>query len=489
MIVYDILNKLGYNVQPTEMDENIRLWAQWRRGKVDSFHKYNWYNGERDIQCVRSSLQLAKSVTESWADLLFSEKCVITVEGEDIANDEEFASQTAAFVKSVFDSNNLWIRLSEAQELKCAYGTVAYIPRARNVGLSAGNGILGGGDIITDVITANMIIPLSWENGVINEIAVVSDKAIGGVKYAYFQLFVLNGVYEIHNLLYKIPDAGCYVPIEDITAIPGFEKIPAKISTGSRVRPFVIDRPNIANNIDPRSPLGISVYANAVDAMMQCDLTFDSMSTEISLGRTRIFVAPEMLKNLNGKPYFDPKDAMFQFMPGLAMGANSVNSYIEVVQPQLRIAELEEGLRLALNVFSSKCGLGENYYRYSGGAVTTATQIISEQSAAFRAKKKHETVLEAALYDLIRLIIDIGINTMKMSGLKPEPQIKISFGDSIIEDVQALKKQDMLEVSQGIMKNWEYRMKWYGETEEQAKAAAGADAGVQTEPAPSVPLQ
>jgi len=41
--------------------------------------------------------------------------------------------------------------------------------------------------------------------------------------------------------------------------------------------------------------------------------------------------------------------------------------------------------------------------------------------------------------------------------------------DSIIVDTEAEKLADQQEVSQGLMQKWEYRVKWYGETEVQAK--------------------
>ena len=44
------------------------------------------------------------------------------------------------------------------------------------------------------------------------------------------------------------------------------------------------------------------------------------------------------------------------------------------------------------------------------------------------------------------------------------------FNDSILTDEEAERQQDRQDVSMGAMPLWEYRAKWYGETEEQAKA-------------------
>ena len=42
--------------------------------------------------------------------------------------------------------------------------------------------------------------------------------------------------------------------------------------------------------------------------------------------------------------------------------------------------------------------------------------------------------------------------------------------DSILTDEETERKQDMADVAAGFMHHWEYRMKWYGEDEETAKA-------------------
>ena len=44
-----------------------------------------------------------------------------------------------------------------------------------------------------------------------------------------------------------------------------------------------------------------------------------------------------------------------------------------------------------------------------------------------------------------------------------------SWDDSVLEDSDTERMNDREDVSAGLMMKWEYRVKWYGETEEQAK--------------------
>ena len=50
-----------------------------------------------------------------------------------------------------------------------------------------------------------------------------------------------------------------------------------------------------------------------------------------------------------------------------------------------------------------------------------------------------------------------------------EGNVRVLFDDSIIQDTEAEKERDMKEVAAGLMQAWEYRVRWYGESEETAR--------------------
>ena len=136
----------------------------------------------------------------------------------------------------------------------------------------------------------------------------------------------------------------------------------------------------------------------------------------------------------------------------------------------LRTAEHNAGIQDMLNLLSSKCGFGENHYKYDNGSVSTATQIISENSEMFRTIKKHEIILEDVLIELCRILLRMGNAYMK-AGLDEDVEITIDFDDSIIEDKEADFSRDARMVQMGVMNHWEFRAKWMNEDEATAKAA------------------
>ena len=248
--------------------------------------------------------------------------------------------------------------------------------------------------------------------------------------------------------------------------MPGFENIPAVVHTGSDRRQFVIDRPNIANNVCFDIPMGISVYANAIDVLRGVDIAYDSYVNEFQLGKKRIMVKPSATDYLDGEPIFDSDDLVFYVLPEDV----SEGSVIEPIDMTLRTSEHNTGIQDQLNLLSAKCGFGENHYRFSQGSIQTATQVVSENSTLFRTIKKHEIILEQMLVELCRILLRLG-NTALGAGLNEDVEISIDFDDSIIEDKAADFSRDMQLLNAGILNDWEFRAKWLNEDEQTAKAA------------------
>ena len=131
----------------------------------------------------------------------------------------------------------------------------------------------------------------------------------------------------------------------------------------------------------------------------------------------------------------------------------------EIIQPidmSLRTAEHEQGIQDALDLLSAKCGFGEQHYKFQQGNVTTATQIVSENSTLFRTVKKHEIVLEEVLVNLCRILLRMG-NAYMRAGLNEDVEISIDFDDSIIEDRQTDEARVYMMLNAGLMKPEEAR--------------------------------
>lgn len=458
MTVIDKLKELGYTTIPEEFYQRVDDWRSWYQGSVKGFHRYKRYNGNKKVNVQRATLGMGKKVCEDWANLLMNEKVKITLEGK--------AEQE--FIDRIFTQNNFAVKANEMQEMKSALGTVAYIPRVVNYGmLSTGEPVPGNAtDIELDYVTIDHIFPLTWQNGYITECAFDSIVTRSGKNYLYLQIHRKDeyGFYVIENSVYRIENEN--LSDASLKDVPGFERIPPVVHTGSDKRQFVIDRLNIANNLDYLLPVGIPVFANAVDVLRGIDCAYDCYVNEFENGPLILAVKMAATKWEDGQPSIDDNDRRFYLLEEDATGGNVITP----ISPQLRTAQLNVGLQDMLNLLSSKCGFGETYYRFNGGSVATATQVISENSTMFRTIKKHEIVLEQVLIELCRILLRIG-NIAMNANLKEDVEISIDFDDSIIEDKATNFARDMQLLSAGIMNDYEFRMRWMNEDEETAKAA------------------
>ena len=128
------------------------------------------------------------------------------------------------------------------------------------------------------------------------------------------------------------------------------------------------------------------------------------------------------------------------------------------------------GIEDNLNLLSMRCGFGERHYHFAGGSVTTATQVISENSHMFRTLKKHEIVLDAFFKDLCRLLIHYGKNYLGKPLAEENELVTVDFDDSIIEDKQSVYNDMRLDVSAGLLKPELYIMKKYNVSQEEARS-------------------
>ena len=466
MDIFSYFRNKGIDTLNPTFYRQIEVWCSWYNSNVKKFHKYKVYRGNgTSVNCTRYSLGMGKKVCEDMADLLLNEKVTITVSDQTTDN----------FVKQVL-TNNTWEELgNEYQEWKAALGTVAYVVYIKDAVVDeAGN--MTGGSVGINYVEAAHIYPTSWQNKVITECIFTFPKTYKRKKYVHFQYHRIEDVpgesrkqYVIENTVVEnTTGAGKELTPEEWEEIPAFSGLAERIETGSDQPLFIIDRLNTVNNADDdtTNPMGVAVFANGIDVIRKLDLEYDSYANEFSLGRKRIFVAPEFLTTQGGDAVFDPQDTVFYELPEDYF--KDTKEAMHEVNMELRIEEHSKAINDDLNWLSFKCGFGIDRYKFEGGQVKTATEVISENSDMYRTLQKHELVLNRVLIQLIQTIIRAGIS-IGMPGLQENATVTIAFDDSIIEDKTTERQNDRQDVAMGAMSLAEYRAKWYGETPEQAQ--------------------
>lgn len=430
----------------------ITLWKSWYVGKVKSFHNYSIYNGQRRIQCTRKSMQMAKKICEDWADLLFNERCKISIS----------SNESQQQLNDLLDQVDFYDFINESIERSGASGTGAVVTSVRDLRMDESTGVLDftESEPILEYVDVDWIFPISWSGKKITECAFGAKRTVKGKEYIVLSIHVKDetGQYVIKNRAFLFKNG-------NITEIEQDESF-ADFPTGSDVPWFAILSPAGNNNIAPDLPWGLSYFANAIDDLKACDIGFDGFVNEIVLGRKRIFAKQEMMqfdKNGIEIPTFDPNDISVYVLPN----GFTKDDMLQTEASTIRSSDFVSYLKTSLSMLSEKVGMGKDHYSFDPTNMSTATQVISQNSELFRRKKKHENRLESALFDIITSLSYAATNfshySIDLTGLV------ITFDDSIIEDKDAIANRSMRELSAGVLSAVEYRMKVYGETEDVAK--------------------
>lgn len=431
-----------------DMDEYIQNWLEWYTGDVKSFHNYTVYNGKKFVSMKRLTLNMAKRVCEDWANLLLNEKTDITIADKHSQDVVHLALEDCKF----------WQKGNEGVEKSFALGIGAFVVVVDNIGINDKGQIAdtSKSQVKVKFVNATKVVPITFEEENITECAFINVNS--GKTYISIHLKNGQGNYDIHNIT-------CNGDGNNLSSYN--EEDHTVFSTGNSLPWFMILKPNIANNIDINSPLGVSIFANAMDNLKEIDLVFDSYANEFILGKKRIFVNTQDwvvdTKTGEERDVFDSNDVVIYQLPTSDDGKQAITNDTQVLRVQDHVTALQN----QLNLFGYKCGLGTEHYKFDNGGIATATQVVSVNSEMFRNLKKHEILLEDVLINLVKTML-YAINTFTNETVNTQAEITIKFDDSIIVDENTERTQDLLDVNAGIMSKVEYRMKWYNEDEKTA---------------------
>lgn len=428
----------GYHLPQDDTYAAMDTWMAWYKGYVPDFHRYWVYTGnKRRTRRNRATLKMAKSVCAEHAKLLMNDRVRITCKGFDTLDE-------------LLSAINFRVEANRLIELAFALGTGAFVAYKAADGSPA-----------VDFVRGDMIFPLRWQGQRVIDCAFGSRVILPDGKRGYYiQLHeqMQGGVYRLRNV-YLSEEGKEILPPEDVQA---------EVFTGSTLPLFQLIRPARVNSVDLDSPLGMSVFGDAIDQLRGVDLVYDSYLNEFSLGRKRCMV-PQSMATLQMEqdgvlsPRFDPKDTVFYVYEQSADGKQD----LRFIDPTLRVEDHAKALQQMLDLLSFKSDLGIGRFRFEGGTVKTAKEVIAQNSDLYQSIKRNEQVIESAIFDLIRALAFLS-GHQNAASLSPV----ITFDDSVFEDDDATANRNVLLVNAGLRTKADAIMSIDRVDEEIAKAKA-----------------
>lgn len=287
-----------------------------------------------------------------------------------------------------------------------------------------------------------------------------------------------GSVYVVSNRAYKNQlDSsnrtvlGANVPLDKIEA---WKELAPEVRISNLKKPlFAYYRVPGSNTIDAGSPLGMSVFANAITELKAIDIAVSRKNAEVEDSKHITFVGQTAIQNAVNKGIELPR-----FVKGLGMGLNdgevsAIHEHTPTLLTEARIKDINFNLSMA----GVKCGFSEGVFVLDGQTgMITATQVEADDRDTIQTIKSDRDALKNALKQAF-YGADAMATLYKMAPLG-EYEINFNFGDitySYEEDKAAWRHY----AQQGWVPKWLYFVKFEGMSEKEAKAmteeAAAAD--------------
>lgn len=416
-------------------------------------------------------LNLPKAVCSELAGMVWTDQTDICVTTNGMTPAEGEDDPLHAFVQKVLTQNNFSVKMLEAIEQAGALGGEAMKVWRDARHDSEGNEVPGSERLRIGWCAADQFVPTAWDNAEVTEGVFISRIAKGGYYYTRLEWHKWDGLtYYITNELYraemyknnsKEPQdiLGVRVPLADVYPLLDEEST----IEGLEASLFSYFRTPTANNIDDNSPLGVSIYANAMETLHALDICFDSFVREFRLGKKRIIVPARMVKVIVDpqtgmqRRYFDATDETYE-----ALSTDDPDSLkIQDNSVSLRVEEHVAAINAFLNIFCLQVGLSAGTFSFDAqnNGIKTATEVVSENSKTYKTVRNFQNMVRPAVIRLVDNIIAVAslyemqtddgqsVRSLAERGY----EVNVAMDDGITQDRQTNINEGIALVGAGLM--------------------------------------
>ena len=413
-------------------------------------------------------LNTAKAVCSEMAGLVWGEECEIGISMTGRESSDDSPDPLSEYVADVLRRNAFHEKMQELIEQALALGGAAIKARYEVRHDRDGKEIPGTGAVRLDYCMADQFVPIAWDNAKVTEGVFISRLAKQGYYYTRLEWHRWDGTsYVVTNELYRAdmvrgvnggnqdilgvrwPLADVFPFLDEQTVIPVEESL------------FSYFRTPIANNLDDNSPLGMSVYGNALETLHSLDICFDSFNQEFILGKKRIIVPACAVRSVVDpqtgavRRYFDANDAVY-----VALNSDTPNDLkITDNTVELRVDEHVSALNAYLSILCLQVGFSAGTFSFdTRGGIKTATEVVSENSKTYKTVKTIQNMLRPMIEHTVRNIIDVAIlydeqwQGQSVASLAARGyDVSITFDDGIIQDRQTNINEGVMLVGAGLL--------------------------------------
>lgn len=424
------------------MDKAIDLYQR--------IYKWNppWVDGDDNI----STINFAKAICSETARLA-TLAIGVNVDG----------SARAEWIQAQIDK--IYFQLRHWVEYGCAYGTIILKPNGNTV----------------DMFSPDRFIVTAQKNGEIAGVVFISQEQDASAKKWYTRLeyhrFMDDGLYAVSNRCYVGYSSSDMGKPVDIKLTPWPELMEDAYITDLEKPLFGVFRTPQANNIDVDSPLGIAVFADAIEELKDLDIAYSRNAKEIlDSKRTVLLDSDRLLPNTGTRVnntlsgFNKAKDDMKlpDYVKAVYGTGGIEKPFYEEINPTLQTDMRMSGINALLGQIGYKCGFSNGYFVFNEKqGFSTATQVEADQQRTIQFIKDVRDKLESCLDGLIYALDKFA----DLYSLAPVGAYEVTydFGDITYNEDEDRARWYGYVVA-GKIPFWYFLMKFEGFSEEEAKA-------------------
>ena len=481
------------------MDEAILRWFNMYRNQP------SWRGGVNKTQCLNLPAAIAEELArlvltefqmnlggQSDADKVYDNiynvaDAVRRDDNDPNRNDERDGdkkpnrtiSERAAFIRKQLDS---FLRnMSVSVELWCALGGVALKPYAAGENPETGN----PDQIKIDVIPANRFFPTAFNgNHEITGAVFLDTRSVGDYFYTRLEYHNLsNGHYTIVNKAYRserVQTDAEQRTMTDLTfqheisleSVDEWRGISPVIELEGVEKPlFVYIRTPRANNIEPDSPLGASVFARAENAIQEADILYTRILWEYQAKEVCVQADESLFdRGPDGRPILpEGEERIYRTFHFDNAGKGDKGGLLNVYSPEIRDASMFNGLNKLYRNIEFLCGLAYGTLsdiNFSSNAEKTATEIKYSKQRSYTTVQAMQKAWEDGLFNLLQVM-----NTLcDLYHMVPPGELEpvITWGDGVLEDTDIEYQRRWTMVMAGKLRLEAFYAWYFGCSEETA---------------------
>lgn len=362
-------------------------------------------------------------------------------------------------------------QIRQTLESALAVGSMAYKPYVNR-----------DGDIVVDCVPAWRFFPTAFNSRGEITGCIFPERITKGRRY-YTRLEWHNAAansYTVRNLIFCSTDADDLGTQCAITDVEEWAELLPEASfsyqDGSTLeRPlFAVFKVPFSNNVDPESPVGVSVYGRAVKLIAEADRQYSRILWEYEGSELAVHASELALRQTKNGPRIDSRKR--RLYRGLNIEGKGGGDLFDVFSPAIRDSSLFNGLNQLLRRIEFNCCLAYGTLSDPANVDKTAEEIRSSKQRSYTAVAELQTALDGAMQHLI-WIMDYYASLYQLAPAGSY-ELATTWGDGVQEDIQSEFLRRKMLVDQGYLKP-EKLLAWYfhvSEDEARTMAPEGAPA-------------